>query len=186
MATCLVCNKYSDWKGKFCSYKCGDFAVNNKPELFGPYDDCLIGNCVVCNKIIFTNNSRKYCSPDCQRIAVKLKNKNNREPIPKHIKFTIFSKHDGKCVYCGGEANCIDHVLPVSKGGRTAENNLVAACFQCNIIASGNVFKSIDDKRNYILKKRGIKKLPPIVYMDEDEIFQRPAWHAWVYGGQKH
>lgn len=51
---------------------------------------------------------------------------------------SIFSRRgvlarDGfKCVYCGGPANTIDHVIPQSKGGGTTYDNCVAACSPCN------------------------------------------------------
>lgn len=42
-----------------------------------------------------------------------------------------------RCVYCGeGKADgvflTVDHVIPVSRGGDSREDNLVAACAQCN------------------------------------------------------
>lgn len=36
------------------------------------------------------------------------------------------------CVYCGGHADTIDHVLPRSRGGGDTWFNLVAACRPCN------------------------------------------------------
>jgi 5-methylcytosine-specific restriction endonuclease McrA len=36
------------------------------------------------------------------------------------------------CHYCGGPATTVDHVIPKSKGGTNAWNNLVAACRRCN------------------------------------------------------
>ena len=39
---------------------------------------------------------------------------------------------DGRCAYCGGKAETVDHVLPRSRGGRSSWLNLVAACFVCN------------------------------------------------------
>ena len=37
-----------------------------------------------------------------------------------------------RCVYCGGHATTIDHVLPRSRGGRNTWLNTVAACGGCN------------------------------------------------------
>ncbi|MDR1823965.1 MAG: HNH endonuclease [Bifidobacteriaceae bacterium] len=37
-----------------------------------------------------------------------------------------------QCAYCGRAANTRDHVLPLSRGGRTDWPNLVAACRACN------------------------------------------------------
>lgn len=44
----------------------------------------------------------------------------------------IFSRSDGKCVYCEAKADEIDHVIPRSNGGTNSTYNLVAACRSCN------------------------------------------------------
>ena len=44
----------------------------------------------------------------------------------------ILKMHDECCVYCGDEANSVDHIIPISKGGTDDLNNLVAACTRCN------------------------------------------------------
>lgn len=36
------------------------------------------------------------------------------------------------CAYCGGDFNHIDHVIPISKGGRHCLSNLRPACQSCN------------------------------------------------------
>lgn len=38
----------------------------------------------------------------------------------------------GLCVYCGGVAHTRDHVIPLSRGGTNAPDNLVPACRPCN------------------------------------------------------
>ncbi|WP_285662906.1 HNH endonuclease [Actinorhabdospora filicis] len=44
----------------------------------------------------------------------------------------IFARDKWKCVYCGGPAETIDHVIPRSKGGAHIWENVVAACARCN------------------------------------------------------
>ena len=46
----------------------------------------------------------------------------------------IFNRDGWKCVYCGSEQQPFeaDHVLPISRGGLTTEENLVCACLPCN------------------------------------------------------
>lgn len=39
---------------------------------------------------------------------------------------------DSGCFYCGQKATTIDHVVPVSRGGRHSIGNLVGACLSCN------------------------------------------------------
>lgn len=42
------------------------------------------------------------------------------------------------CFYCGGDAEQVDHVIPVSKQGDAIDmDNMVAACKRCNV-AKGN------------------------------------------------
>jgi 5-methylcytosine-specific restriction endonuclease McrA len=44
----------------------------------------------------------------------------------------ILSRDRHTCVYCGGHASTIDHVLPRSRGGGDTWLNLVSACEPCN------------------------------------------------------
>ena len=44
----------------------------------------------------------------------------------------IFSRSNGKCVYCGARAEEVDHVVPRSNGGTNSTYNLVAACRRRN------------------------------------------------------
>lgn len=39
---------------------------------------------------------------------------------------------DGKCAYCGGKAETVDHIIPRSRGGMLTWDNAVAACTRCN------------------------------------------------------
>jgi len=44
----------------------------------------------------------------------------------------VFARDGGRCAYCRGPAETIDHVHPRSRGGRHAWENVVAACAPCN------------------------------------------------------
>ena len=46
----------------------------------------------------------------------------------------VFARDGGRCMYCGGSAASIDHVVPRSRGGRHSWDNVVAACHRCNRI----------------------------------------------------
>lgn len=49
-----------------------------------------------------------------------------------------FSKiqKEGKCYYCGVELNrktaTMDHILPISRGGKTTKGNIALCCKDCN------------------------------------------------------
>ena len=45
---------------------------------------------------------------------------------------TVFARDGHRCQYCGSPAESIDHVLPRSRGGLHAWDNVVAACRRCN------------------------------------------------------
>jgi 5-methylcytosine-specific restriction endonuclease McrA len=45
---------------------------------------------------------------------------------------TVFARDSHRCQYCGSAAESIDHVLPKSRGGLHAWDNVVAACRRCN------------------------------------------------------
>jgi 5-methylcytosine-specific restriction endonuclease McrA len=45
----------------------------------------------------------------------------------------IFARDGHRCQYCGAPAESIDHVVPRSRGGLHAWENVVAACRPCNV-----------------------------------------------------
>lgn len=46
---------------------------------------------------------------------------------------SVFARDGNQCQYCAGPAESIDHVIPRSKGGEHAWENVVAACRPCNV-----------------------------------------------------
>jgi len=44
----------------------------------------------------------------------------------------VFVRDDFTCQYCGSRAENIDHVIPRSRGGLHAWENIVASCRRCN------------------------------------------------------
>ncbi|MCM3494458.1 HNH endonuclease [Paenibacillus lactis] len=36
------------------------------------------------------------------------------------------------CLWCGGHATTVDHIIPSSKGGSDLPHNLIASCSECN------------------------------------------------------
>ncbi|HWG72830.1 MAG TPA: HNH endonuclease [Acidimicrobiales bacterium] len=58
----------------------------------------------------------------------------------------VFVRDGHRCQYCGALAENIDHVVPKSKGGPHAWDNVVAACRPCNT-----------RKRDRLLEESGMK-----------------------------
>jgi len=45
----------------------------------------------------------------------------------------VFARDDHNCQYCGETADSIDHIMPRSRGGEHAWENVAAACRPCNL-----------------------------------------------------
>lgn len=54
------------------------------------------------------------------------------EAVPPEGHSHLLELYGGKCVYCCSPATTIDHLHPVSRGGRTTPGNVVPACRSCN------------------------------------------------------
>ena len=75
----------------------------------------------------------------------------------------IFERDKYHCRYCGldGKASfenwlvlTVDFVHPRALGGKKHPENLVTACQPCNVIKGKARFRSFEDAREYVLKRR--------------------------------
>lgn len=96
------------------------------------------------------STNRKYCSLSCQRRATE-NARNARTPAEVsdyshkgYLSKTIINRYSGKCAICGWRAtdkliktdkgihysygNEIHHIVPISKGGKATEDNLILLC----------------------------------------------------------
>ncbi len=55
----------------------------------------------------------------------------------------LFARDGGRCVYCSAPAASIDHVIPRSRGGSHAWENVVSACHRCNHLKADKTLKEI-------------------------------------------
>lgn len=59
-----------------------------------------------------------------------------RKGLSKKRRFMVFRRDLFTCQYCGRTPPDVslevDHIIPVSKGGTNADDNLRTACFDCN------------------------------------------------------
>lgn len=72
-----------------------------------------------------------------------------RVPHQAHVALNrraVFARDGHRCQYCGAQAENIDHIVPRSKGGLHAWDNVVAACRRCNA-----------RKRDHMLEDSGMK-----------------------------
>lgn len=57
-----------------------------------------------------------------------------RQPISKELRWAIWKRDNFTCRNCGSRKYLhIDHIKPVSKGGKTIKSNLQTLCSKCNI-----------------------------------------------------
>jgi len=111
--------------------------------------------CDYCNKVgkysertithKFKRDRYYYCSNSCK---IKFKGNNpklfyegyQRHSIPSELRKIVFKRDNGKCKQCGsGQDLHFDHIIPVSKGGATSENNLELLCQACNLSKSDRI-----------------------------------------------
>lgn len=75
----------------------------------------------------------------------------------------LLSVHDHMCAYCGGAGDKTvgpdgerwhkDHVIPISRGGSDAMNNLALACATCNVSKGGKLPEEfdVDEERDELM-----------------------------------
>lgn len=65
------------------------------------------------------------------------------ERSPAFTRFNVFLRDEWRCQYCGDHHKTheltFDHVIPRSRGGRTAWTNVVAACQECNSLKGNHM-----------------------------------------------
>ncbi len=84
-----------------------------------------------------------------------------RVSTPEALK--IFERDAFRCRYCGldGKASfenwlvlTVDFVHPRALGGHKHADNLVTACQPCNVLKGTRRFGSLEEARDYVLKRR--------------------------------
>lgn len=88
-----------------------------------------------------------YKNPDLQYVETRMIfdhlyhsrpsiRKREREKMTLSLRYQVMKAGDFKCVLCGTpgkkERIEIDHIVPISKGGKTVFSNLQVLCFRCN------------------------------------------------------
>ena len=103
----------------------------------------LYQKCAFCGKEFIPDNySTKYCSDKCRKDKFEL-----TRVVPDYevSKEEIFRRDDYKCIYCGkssiedGVKLHLEHIYPVSKGGREDLFNLATSCERCNTVKSARM-----------------------------------------------
>ena len=102
-----------------------------------------------------------------------------RVPYLRRVPLTrraVFARDDHRCQYCGRVAECLDHVIPRSKGGTHTWENVVASCRPCNV-------RKADHDLREIAMELAFK---PRVPRRHDWVYASlgfpvdPAWHPYL------
>jgi len=101
----------------------------------------------------------------------------------KLLRDECFERDDRRCVRCGSaDILSAHHIMPRKEGGPDALYNLVTLCHPCHEEVEDKGFRTLGNiKCQY---DAPIEEPPLKPILDRKETFVRPAWHAWVYGGQ--
>lgn len=57
----------------------------------------------------------------------------SRGPKWEALRQAVLERDAYTCLYCGGIATTVDHVVPKAMGGEDREDNCVASCSPCNL-----------------------------------------------------
>lgn len=77
---------------------------------------------------------RRYFREQHEKYLAKLRNRRAKTHagVTEHQWEEIVALHKGRCAYCVGPYEEMDHVVPLSRGGRHEPGNVVPACRDCN------------------------------------------------------
>ena len=112
----------------------------------------------------YGRNFHVFKAEDIEEIIRKLNNKRGeyysdddiwrslssveRSLVSNELRFAIYRRDNYRCRKCGRETQDleIDHIYPISKGGKTTYNNLQTLCHACNYKKSNNIERPINNR----------------------------------------
>jgi len=133
-------------------------------------------------------------------------NRQSRKPKPimkdanviqwGQLKKQGFKRDHFRCLRCDtrfpdGNGLTAHHITPREEGGGTYTENLVTLCRTCHdFVEQDNTLRSdaaIIGSFDSVVIDASIIRLAAVekAIAEGREAFERPAWHAWVYGGSK-
>lgn len=103
--------------------------VDEKKELFDLNEIIDVLKSIDSSKLI---DGRRFYSREVWKSIERVE----RAKVSKELRQEIFERDGYTCVNCGStekESLEIDHIMPISKGGKTEPSNLQTLCRNCNI-----------------------------------------------------
>lgn len=64
-----------------------------------------------------------------------------RGKVTNKLRFYIYNRDHNRCRYCGSTRNLeVDHIIPISKGGKSTPDNLQTLCHKCNVKKGTDIY----------------------------------------------
>lgn len=128
---------------KICKNCLEVFETDKKGHIY--CEDCSGCICSECGALFWgLNRTEKFCSLTCKQNA-KLKKPKKKSTVIYasqiawlKLRFDIFKRDNFQCVYCGRSSIedkvelQVEHIKPVSAGGKNIIENYTTACRECN------------------------------------------------------
>jgi len=74
-----------------------------------------------------------------------------RGKVTNKVRFAVYQKYNHRCAKCGSTKNLeIDHIFPISKGGKSNFDNLQVLCHECNLKKSNTIEANAVNPKNAI------------------------------------
>lgn len=103
------------------------------------------GMVAIIDDLIKISNWEEYQNIDGME-RIREQNRIRQQRKREKDKRVLLTEHR-KCVYCGGEGNTVDHVIPKSKGGDESPDNTVYCCLQCNMEKTNDTVENFLNRR---------------------------------------
>lgn len=121
--------------------------------------------CPVCGEVFTGPVNKMYCSKRCKDIVCRGRREKRLKKAESDgtVKIkTVYERDHGVCYICGCKCNfndwslskigrwtpgsaypTMDHVVPISKGGKDTLNNVRLACWKCNMSKGIKNFRAV-------------------------------------------
>ena len=92
----------------------------------------------VYDKLQFSKIMSEYLEMKKHGKLIEISSRVERSKMSESLRYDVFKRDEYKCCICGmsskdGAKLHVDHIIPVSKGGKTELDNLQTLCSRCNI-----------------------------------------------------
>lgn len=92
-----------------------------------------------CNEFRFDKDELRAAMRELQQLHTEAEaRRREREKVTPSLRYDVMARDGFRCVICGATAQSgaklhVDHIVPVSRGGKTEMDNLQTLCERCNL-----------------------------------------------------